>query len=299
MTKPAPLLILGGTGQVARALARACAVAGQDVVVCGKAQWDLAHQSPADLIAQVSPSAVINASAYTAVDKAEAEPGAARRLNAEVPGLAAAACKRLGISYVHFSTDCVFDGAKTGAYREDDVRRPISVYGQTKADGEDAVRDAGGRFAILRTSWVYDSQGTNFVTTMIKLAQTRDEIGVVSDQVGRPTTADTCALAALTAVSALNTGLGSQIFHIAGAGDVDRASFAQTILAMATARGGPASAIKAIATADFPTPARRPANSSLDTQKAQKLLGLEFAPWPESLAQIIAEIYPTGAQNQS
>jgi dTDP-4-dehydrorhamnose reductase len=235
---------------------------------------------------------VINAAAYTAVDKAESEPEAAFCLNRDVPAALARACAEAGVPLVHFSTDYVFDGSKAAPYVETDPVNPAGVYGASKAEGEAQVLGAGGPAIVLRTSWVYSAFGTNFVRTMLRLAATREEIGVVADQIGRPTWAEDCAQGALRAVLALMEGQvrGAELFHLAGAGDASWADFAEAIFAESAARGGPSARVKRIATADYPTSARRPANSRLDCTKMIGALDWPMRDWRLSLAACFEEL---------
>ncbi len=227
---------------------------------------------------------MINAAAYTAVDKAESEPDAAMALNRDGPAALARACADLDIPLVHISTDYVFDGTKPAPYVETDPKAPISVYGRSKSEGEDQIAASGARSAVIRTAGVYSSHGTNFLRTMLRLAETRDEIGVVADQVGRPTWAKDLAEASLAvAVRALDrdpAALG--VFHYAGAGDASWADFAEAIFTNARARGAKAARVRRITTAEFPTPTKRPANSRLDTSKIEHELGLVPRDWRDA-----------------
>jgi dTDP-4-dehydrorhamnose reductase len=287
------ILVLGRSGQVARELQKVGPPAGCSFVFAGREEFDLLQRDDVHALLDAhAPAAVINASAYTAVDKAESEPDAAFRLNRDAPGLVARACTDRDTPFVHFSTDYVFDGSKAEPYVETDKRNPQSVYGASKAEGEEAVEGAGGRAVILRTSWVYSSFGANFIKTMLRLAQTRDELGVVADQLGRPTWAEDCARGALHVTQALLDGdpraLG--VFHLAGAGDASWADFADAIFDESGRRGGRRPRVNRITTADYPTPARRPANSRLDTTKITQALGWAPRPWRESLAACFDEL---------
>ena len=281
----AKILVLGRSGQVARELERLGAPEGFELEFAGRERLDLAGADPGPLVAGTAPAAVINAAAYTAVDKAESEPEAAFRLNRDVPAALARACAAAGIPLVHFSTDYVFDGTKKEPYVETDAVNPTGVYGASKAEGEAAVLAAGRPAIVLRTSWVYSAFGTNFVKTMLRLAATREELGVVADQLGRPTWAEDCARGALRSVQALLAGevAGAELLHLAGEGDATWADFAEAIFEESAARGGPAARVKRITTADYPTPAKRPANSRLDCGKIVRTLGLQPRPWRESL----------------
>lgn len=288
------LLVFGRAGQVAGELARMDAP-GWRVLTAGRGTLDLASGDIEGFIAETAPDAVINAAAYTAVDKAESEPGAAFALNRDAPGRMARACAARGVPFVHISTDYVFDGTKPTPYVETDPLAPLGVYGASKAAGEAAVAEAGGRWAILRTSWVYSPLGANFVKTMIRVGQAREEVGVVDDQLGRPTSAREVAEAAFAAVHALQaSAVPLGVLHTAGGGDATWADLAEEVFARMQRRLGKRPALKRIATADYPTPARRPANSRLDGPRAAELLSWRPRPWRESLAQCLDEIEESG-----
>ena len=286
------ILVLGRSGQVARELDKLGAPPGFDLQFAGRERLDLGAADPRPLLDEVRPAAVVNAAAYTAVDKAESEPEAAFALNRDAPAALARACAEAKIPLIHFSTDYVFDGTKPEPYVETDPVHPTGVYGASKAAGEAAVLAAGGPAIVLRTSWVYSAFGANFVKTMLRLAATRDEIGVVADQLGRPTWAEDCARGALRAVRALLDGeIGrAERFHLSGEGDATWADFAEAIFAESAARGGPAARVRRIATADYPTPARRPANSRLDCAKLVRTLDFPLRPWRQSLSACFEEL---------
>jgi len=273
------VLVFGQNGQVARQFARHESK-GLELMFAGRERCDLLTQNPGDLIAALQPAAVINASAYTAVDKAETEPGAAFRLNHDVVADMARSCAAADIPFVHISTDYVFDGAKADPYVETDPRNPISVYGASKAAGEEAVDAAGGRWTIFRTAWVFSPFGSNFVKTMLKLAGDRDEVGVVADQWGRPTLAANIAAMAIETVKRRLAGDDALqgVFHLAGADDATWADIAEAVFDHQARVAGRRPALKRITTADYPTPATRPANSRLDTRKLQSAAG--WRPWP-------------------
>ena len=287
------ILVLGRNGQTARELAKLGPPAGLELAFAGRETLDLLGPGdPVQLIDALSPVAVINAAAYTAVDRAESEPEAAFRLNRDAPAAAARACAGRGIPFVHFSTDYVFDGSKPGPYVEDDPVAPASVYGSSKAEGERLVLDAGGCAAILRTSWVFSAFGSNFVKTMLRLATEREEIAVVDDQIGRPTWAEDCARGALTATQALLDGESAAqgLFHLSGAGDASWADFAEAILDESAAYGGRRPRVRRITTADYRTRARRPANSRLDCARFTRVFGQPMRPWREGLSACFDEI---------
>jgi len=288
----ATILVLGRSGQVARELEKLGAPPGFALEFAGRERLDLAVADPGPLVEALRPAAVINAAAYTAVDKAEREPEAAFRLNRDVPAALARACAEAGVPLVHFSTDYVFDGAKPEPYVETDPVNPAGVYAASKAEGEAAVMAEDGDAIVLRTAWVYSAFGANFVKTMLRLAGTRDEIGVVADQLGRPTWAEDCALGALRAVRALLEGetKGPELFHLAGEGDASWADFAEAIFEQSAARGGPSARVRRIATADYPTPAKRPMNSRLDCGKILRTLDIRPRPWRSSLRACFEEL---------
>ena len=256
------------------------------MLFAGRETLDLTRLDGIDaLIAQVDPRAVINAAAYTAVDRAEREPDAAFALNRDAPAAMAAACAARGLPLVHFSTDYVFDGTLDRPYLETDPTGPTGVYGDSKLAGEQAVTAAGGPATILRTSWVYGVYGVNFVKSMLRLARDRDEISVVSDQIGRPTWSRDCAEAALLALDALSGAPGlTGVYHLSGAGDASWADLAAAAFAESARRGWATAQVRPISTAEYPTPARRPANSRLDCGKIEAALPWRCRPWRESLA---------------
>lgn len=285
------ILVFGREGQVARELASR-STDGAQVVCLGRSDFDLLGGGDVErAITASGAGGVINAAAYTAVDRAESEPELAFRLNRDAPAAMARACARLSLPFVHFSTDYVFNGEKPDAYVEDDPRDPLGVYGASKAAGEDAVRDAGGRFAIIRTAWVFSGHGANFLKTMLRLAQTRDEVGVVDDQTGCPTWAADIAEAAMRSTEALNKGsLAPGVLHAAGDTALTWADFAELIFAEQTRRGLAAAAVRRITTADYPTPARRPVNSRLCNDKITRLIDWRPTPLPAAVASVIDQI---------
>lgn len=278
------LLVFGRTGQVARELARLAPGAR----FAGREDADLSDPAAcAALIRAVRPRAVINAAAWTAVDRAEAEPDAARRVNADAPGAMAAACADLGVPFVHISTDYVFDGSGDAPRAEDAPTAPLGVYGATKLDGERAIAAAGGQWAVLRTSWVFSAHGSNFVRTMRRLGAERPRLTVVADQVGGPTAARDIARAVLTMAEQMTADSAKGgLYHFAGAPDVSWAEFARTILA----RSGLSAEVVDIPTADYPTPARRPLNSRLDCAAITRDFGIARPDWRVSLDPVIKEL---------
>ncbi|WP_029909678.1 dTDP-4-dehydrorhamnose reductase [Caulobacter sp. UNC358MFTsu5.1] len=289
---PAPILVFGRNGQVAQELARLADTSGRAMSFAGRETLDLAdHGAIEGLVAAVAPAAVINAAAYTAVDRAETETEAAYALNRDAPAAMARACATRGLPFVHFSTDYVFDGALERPYVETDATGPTGVYGASKLAGEQAVGAVGGLAAVLRTSWVYSRHGANFVKTMLRLAADREELGVVADQLGRPTWARDCAEAALRTADALaGTPTLAGVYHLSGAGDATWADLASAVFDISASRGGPSARVRPIATADYPTPAQRPANSRLDCGKFESALDWRGRPWRDSLAACMTEM---------
>ena len=255
-----PLLVLGAEGQVARELAAIGPAEGWTVTRVVRARADLSTAGIAPLLAQHRPALVVNAAAYTAVDKAESEPDAAHALNADLPARVARACAEADVPLVHISTDYVFDGSKPDPYVEDDPLAPLGVYGRTKAEGERAVQAAGGRAAVVRTAWVYGPQGANFVRTMLRLAEARDEVGVVADQHGNPTWSQDVATACLKLGDRLCAGEreAQGVFHAAGEGDATWAEFATAVFEESARCDGSTARVGPITLVDYTTPAKRP-----------------------------------------
>lgn len=282
------ILVLGRSGQLARELARldpALRLAGREAI-------DLERpETVAAAIRERRPRAVINAAAYTAVDKAESERDRAFAVNAVSVGEAAQACAALGAPFVQVSTDYVFDGTKAAPYLEDDPVAPLNVYGESKAAGERAALAAGPAVAVVRTAWVVSPHGANFVKTMLRLAGEREEIAVVADQIGAPThaadLARACHVLARKLLAADPAARG--VFHFTGAGEASWADVAEAVFAASSARGGPSARVRRITTAEYPTPARRPANSRLASGRIAAL-GLTPAPWRERVEACVAGV---------
>lgn len=292
------ILLLGANGQVGHELRRSLAPLGQVVATTRSGQLPEGSgcliadfeqlDSLRQLVADIAPDIVVNAAAYTAVDRAEDEPEAAFRTNAEAPGILAQACAERGAILVHYSTDYVFDGQGQRPYREDDATAPLGVYGASKLAGEQAVTAAGGAHFIFRTAWVYGRHGHNFMKTMLRLAGERDELRVVADQFGTPTPAYLIAdatAAALDRLSAQHSG----IYHLTANGKTSWHGFAEAIVAGAFERGllVRQPAVNAITTAQFPTRAKRPAFSCLDSMRLEALLGFEFPHWRSGLGKVL------------
>lgn len=282
------ILLTGAAGQLGRELKHALAPLGE-LIACDRAALDLADEHGLRRrVRDIAPALIVNAAAYTAVDKAEGDEAAATAINATAPGVLADEAMRLGARLIHFSTDYVFDGSGLRAWRETDATGPLSAYGRSKLAGEAAIRASGAPALILRTSWVFGLFGANFMNTMRRLATTRDELRIVADQHGAPTW--TRHLAAATALLAARPdAVGS--FHLCNAGQTSWAGFAEAIFAECTARGllDRAPRIVPIATADYPTPARRPANSRLDCTLLAQQHGIALPDWRSALADCLAD----------
>lgn len=294
------LLLLGGNGQVGRELRRSLPALGEVVVATrdggdadAVADFD-APDSLAGLVARIAPDVVVNAAAYTAVDKAEAEAASAFRVNAEAPAAIARACAASGAWLVHYSTDYVFDGSATRPYREDDATAPLGVYGASKLAGEEAIRASGARHAILRTAWVYAAQGRNFLLTMLRLANERDELRVVADQFGAPTPA---AWIADATASILRRGVAeSGTWHLTAGGETNWHGFASAIVDEAHAIGllPRKPCVIAIPTSAYPTPASRPAYSVLDTTRLRRSFDITPPEWRDGLRATLRELANAG-----
>lgn len=277
------VLVFGANGQVGRELQRVGYVRA-----LSREEADVSKE--ADIVSAIEvmkPTAIVNAAAYTAVDKAETDTEAAHLVNAVAPGIMAREARAREVPFVHISTDFVFDGNKTGPYTEEDIPAPKSVYGQTKLDGEKAVLEVGGNSVVLRTAWVFSPNGSNFVHIMMRLADERGILRVVEDQFGGPTSARDIAVAALNIVRTRGATPGkAEIYHFAGGPDVSRVEFARQIFKLS----GRAPEILPIPTTDYPTPAERPLNSRLDCSKIEKDFGIERPDWRESLARVLEEM---------
>lgn len=291
------VLLLGANGQVGHELRRSLSPLGDVVATtrsgelpdggrCEIADFDRPDML-ADLVRRIAPIAVVNAAAYTAVDKAEDDEAAAFRANAEAPGVLAQACVQLGIPLVHYSTDYVFDGQGSRPYREDEVTAPLGVYGASKLAGEEAVRQAGDGHLILRTAWVYGGRGHNFLRTMLRLGAERDELRVVADQRGTPTPA--YLIADVTADLLRDRAAPRGTYHLTAGGETSWHGFATAIMEGAAERGLIARIprVVPITTSDFPTRAARPAYSRLGVAKLEAVLGSTMPDWREGLASVL------------
>lgn len=278
------ILLTGAGGQVGWELKSTLAALGE-VRAFDRARLDLADTPR--LIAAVramQPDAIVNAAAYTAVDKAETEREAAFAVNATAPRVLAEEARRAGVLLVHYSTDYVFDGGKATPYVEDDSTGPLGVYGESKLAGEQAIAASGCRHLILRTSWVYGPRGRNFLLTMLRLAKERPELRVVDDQLGAPTSSLAIARATATLLDRRAQGL----YHMTAAGETSWCGFARAILK----RAGIATPVIAIRTEDYPTPARRPRNSRLDCGRLRADFSLVLPPWEKGLSEVMCSVAP-------
>jgi dTDP-4-dehydrorhamnose reductase len=280
------VLLLGGSGQVGHALQARTSFAS-DFVTATRRDCDLTDvESLRMLIRRVRPGVIINAAAYTAVDKAESDRETCYAVNGTAPGVMAREAAALNAKLVHYSTDYVFDGTKVGAYVEDDPTAPRNVYGASKLTGEGAIADAGGEFLILRTSWVYSNHGANFLKTMLRLGADRPELRIVADQHGAPTSADAIADATVKILeNTVATDWTGGLFHMSAAGATTWCGFADAIFARATGRKP---ALVPITTAEYPTPARRPANSVLSNDRFAAAFGFRLPHWEEQLNAVMA-----------
>lgn len=296
------VLVFGGNGQVGQELLRALTPLGKviattrsgtlpDGSACETADFGQPHSLPA-LLDRLQPSVVVNAAAYTAVDRAEQEVLAAFAANAQAPGVIARWCAAHGVPFVHYSTDYVFDGQGTAPYREDEPTAPLGVYGTSKRDGEEAVRAAGGRHLIFRTAWVYASHGANFLCTMLRLGAERDALRVVADQIGTPTPA--ALIADVTAMALQRSPSLSGTWHLTANGETSWHGFAEAIFAEALTLGvlERVPVVEEITSADYPTPARRPAWSVLDNRGLQDALGIRLPDWRQGLHAVMRQLRP-------
>ncbi len=290
------IMVTGGAGQLATAMEQE---GGAVVRRVGRPAFDFDRPaSIAESVQAAQPTLVVNAAAWTAVDAAEAEPEAAGRANRDGPAMLAAHCADAGIPLIHLSTDYVFDGAKGAPYTEADPTSPTGVYGATKLEGEQAVLAACPRAVVLRTSWVYSATGKNFVRTMLGAAQKNARLRVVGDQRGCPTAARDLAVAILAVAARLRDGWQDHyagVFHAAGTGSTTWHGLAVALFEDAGAYGHPVPAVDAIATSDWPTPARRPPDSRLDCTKLSEVFDVRLPEWRGGLSRTVAELLATSS----
>ncbi len=287
------LVVTGRHGQLASCLRLAGQNSGDiEVVAVGRPELDL--EIPASVaagIAAARPDIVVNAAAYTAVDRAEQDEARAYAVNRDGAGAAARAAAKLGVPFIHLSTDYVYPGDKAGPYVESDSTGPLGVYGKSKLAGEMAVRAAHPAALILRTAWVYSPYGANFVKTMLRLGAERDSLGVVDDQTGNPTSAvDLADAIARIAPTLVASGGEPLILHLCGMGNVTWCGFARHIFETSAAMGGPRPAVRAISTASYPTPAKRPANSCLSTNAFRAKFGFQLRPWQQAVTETLSKL---------
>lgn len=291
------ILVIGKQGQLAQCLA---AAGRADVVCLGRPDVDfMAPESLEPALDRVKPSVVINAAAYTFVDKAESDADTCFAINTHGPAELARLCAARGIPVIHVSTDCVFDGLKPGPYGAEDMPVPLGVYGQSKGDGEQAVAAANPEHMNVRVSWVFSEYAHNFVRTMLSLAATRDEVTVVNDQVGYATYCPDLAAGLLkmadAAVQPGFTGWGT--YHLAATEAIDRASMAEAIFALSRKMDGPVARVKGVPTSEYPTPAKRPLNCRLDSSKAFETFGITMPDWKAGLERSVRVLVPELAGN--
>jgi len=291
------LLVTGSRGQVGTELVRQAQVLGWTVKAVDRDDLDITDREAVNrVIASFSPDAVTNAAAYTAVDQAEQDHAAAFAVNRDGPENLAVACADSDIPLIHYSTDYVFDGGNRDAYAESVPVAPLGVYGESKFAGEQAVRECCLKYFILRTSWVFSAHGNNFVKTMLRLAGERETLGVVADQFGKPTSAAEIARQTLAMLPVAEGNWGT--YHLAQPDDTSWYGFAEAIFAEAEKQGAllKLETVNAIRTEDYPTPARRPANSVLCCNKLESVFGVSILPWRQSLADVIRELRDTGSE---
>jgi dTDP-4-dehydrorhamnose reductase len=278
------ILVFGTTGQVAQALRKL----SPDARFLSRAEADLSDAAAcAKMITEIRPRVVLNAAAYTAVDRAESEQELAFAINAAAPAAMANACAQAGAALLHISTDYVFDGSGTAPWTPNDGTGPLNAYGESKLAGEEAIRASGAEHVILRTSWVFSATGSNFLRTMLRLGAERPELRVVADQKGGPTPAPAIAGAMLSIAARFVAGTGvTGTYHFSGAPDTDWADFARAIFAAA----GLQVKVHDIATQDYPTPARRPHNSRLDCSSLMRDYGISRPDWREAVREMVREL---------
>lgn len=291
------ILVTGKEGQVDTSLQTLGEKLGLEIIRIGLPEIDLSRPETLEApVRDARPDVIISSAAYTAVDKAETEAELAQRINGDAPGALARLAAELNIPILHLSTDYIFAGDKDGAYNETDTPAPVSVYGKTKLSGEEQIRAATDNHVILRTAWVYSPYGNNFVKTMLRLSETRDELNVVADQYGCPTYAPEIARALLAIAQQVAVDRDPTLrgtFHLTGQGETNWAEFAEAIFEGAEARGRKPVRVTPIPTREYPTPAKRPANSRLNGDKLDDTYGLRLDPWRESLDACLSQLITT------
>lgn len=291
------VLVIGAKGQLARSLIGAKKPVGVKIVAMGRPACELSlPETVARTFDLIGPKLVVNTAAYTDVDSAESEPELAHSVNAKGAAIVARACNVRDIPLIHISTDYVFDGSKGAPYVEDDLVAPLGVYGRTKLEGERAVAETCAQHIVLRTAWIVSPFGHNFVKTMLRIAENRMEIGVVADQIGSPTYAPHLASAILEICQSIVTRHEGQIswgtYHAAGTGEATWCDLAQEVLVQSKRFGGKSAVVRPITTSDYPTPARRPANSRLNCGKLARLYGVTLPNWRDGVSECVAQLCP-------
>ena len=281
------ILVTGSNGQVGTELARSLAPIGE-VMLADRALLDLSNEhAMRRVLRELKPEVIVNAAAYTAVDRAESEPELAMQINARAPGVLGEEAKRLGALLVHYSTDYVFDGTKAAPYVEDDAPHPLNVYGRSKLEGELAIAASGARHLILRTSWVYGARGRNFLFAILARARSGEPLRVVADQLGAPTSSAAIAQGTAQLISRLRALSGAEgLYHFTAQGETSWHCFAQAIVAGA----GLKVEVAPIATSEYPTAARRPMNSRLDNGKLERVFGLRLPDWRTQLDEVLLQL---------
>lgn len=291
MSAPLRILISGQHGQVSQALQHRLQNMGE-LIVLGRDQLDLSQpESIRPVVRDIKPDLIINAAAHTAVDQAESEPELAFAINATSPGVFAEEAAALGIPLIHYSTDYVFDGSKSGAWIESDAPNPLGVYGSSKLAGERAIAAAGGQHLILRTSWVYSLTGRNFLLTMQRLLQEREKLSIVADQIGAPTWAGTIAASTGALIERWRDGAPGAwgVYHLTARGETSWFGFAEAIGQQLINTNKPCAALEPIASSAYPTPAARPLNSRLDCGLLQREWGVSQPHWHDALLECLAQ----------
>jgi dTDP-4-dehydrorhamnose reductase len=288
-----PIAVLGSNGQVGKAL---LSLLGDRGIGLSHSQADLTQiPKTLEFLNTLRPAALINAAAYTQVDRAETERDLARKINGEAPGALAAWAKSRGIPFVHYSTDYVFSGEGSAPWKETDAPSPVNFYGETKLEGETSVAAQGQDYLIFRTSWVYDAHGKNFLNTMLRLGAEKDSLNVVNDQIGAPTFALDIAATTIKALeqSLKQASFPSGVYHLVNSGEISWHGFATRIFELAQGMGQSFKLreLKAIPSSEYPLPAPRPKNSRLSTDKLRNIFGIELRPWDDALAECMQDRY--------
>ncbi|MFK3972703.1 dTDP-4-dehydrorhamnose reductase [Pseudomonas sp. NPDC087358] len=291
MSRPPRILISGQHGQVSQALQQSLKDLGE-LIVLGRERLDLSQpESIRAVVREVKPDLIINAAAHTAVDQAQSEPELALAINGTSPGIFAEEAAALGIPFIHYSTDYVFDGSKDGMWNEADAPNPLGVYGSSKLAGEQAIAAAGGQYLVLRTSWVYSLTGRNFLLTMQRLLQEREKLSIVADQIGAPTWAGTIAQSTRELIERWRDSTPGAwgVYHLTASGQTSWFGFAQAIGEQLTKAGKPCATLEPIPSSAYPTPALRPLNSRLDCSLLQRQWGVTQPDWHDALLECLAQ----------